>query len=194
MGGLVDHAARAQGADPGLRRLRVRACRAPLHVLRPGAGASRTRASSSLPSTRRRMLRSPTPRGTWTRCSRSANRCPSSRPCSRSCSRQAASAAILFKNWHDRTRSAKEVLPEVYGGVSRSRSCRSMRCMPPPLPGAGNYDVEMVLERRARRSRWRTMPASSAAGRAFEAASSCSRIRTSRSTCRRCAFPSSASG
>jgi multidrug efflux pump len=52
----------------------------------------------------------------------------------------------LFKNWHDRTRSAKEVLPEVFGAVSQIKELQIYALQPPPLPGAGNYDVEMVLK------------------------------------------------
>lgn len=52
----------------------------------------------------------------------------------------------LFKNWHDRKRSAQEVLPEVYGGVSQIKELQIYPLLPPPLPGAGNYDVEMVLK------------------------------------------------
>jgi multidrug efflux pump len=53
---------------------------------------------------------------------------------------------FLFKNWHDRKRSAQEILPEVFGGVSQIKELQIYPLLPPPLPGAGNYDVEMVLK------------------------------------------------
>jgi multidrug efflux pump len=52
----------------------------------------------------------------------------------------------LFKNWHDRTRSAHEILPEVYGGVSQIKELQIFPVLPPALPGAGNFDVELVLK------------------------------------------------
>jgi multidrug efflux pump len=52
----------------------------------------------------------------------------------------------LLKNWHDRTRSAHEVQPEVYGAVSKIKELQVFPVLPPALPGAGNYDVELVLK------------------------------------------------
>ncbi len=53
---------------------------------------------------------------------------------------------FLFKNWHDRERTAQEILPEVFGAVSQIKELQIYPLLPPPLPGAGNYDVEMVLK------------------------------------------------
>jgi multidrug efflux pump len=52
----------------------------------------------------------------------------------------------LFKHWHDRERSAKEILPEVFGAVSQIKELQIYPLLPPPLPGAGNSDVELVLK------------------------------------------------
>ncbi len=53
----------------------------------------------------------------------------------------------LFKNWHDRKRSAQEILPEVFGKLSQVRELQIFPVLPPALPGAGNYDVELVVKR-----------------------------------------------
>jgi multidrug efflux pump len=53
---------------------------------------------------------------------------------------------FLFKNWHDRTRSAQEIQPEIFGAVSKIKELQIFPVLPPPLPGAGNYDVELVLK------------------------------------------------
>jgi multidrug efflux pump len=52
----------------------------------------------------------------------------------------------LFKNWHDRQRTAQEIQPHVYGAVSKIEELQIFPVLPPPLPGAGNYDVELVLK------------------------------------------------
>jgi len=52
----------------------------------------------------------------------------------------------LFKNWHERQRSAHEILPAVFGGVSQIKELQIYPMLPPALPGAGNFDVELVLK------------------------------------------------
>ena len=52
----------------------------------------------------------------------------------------------LFKNWHDRQRTAHEIQPQVYGAVSKIEELQIFAVLPPPLPGAGNFDVELVLK------------------------------------------------
>jgi len=52
----------------------------------------------------------------------------------------------LFKNWKERQRTAHEIQPEVYGAVSKIKELQVFPVLPPALPGAGNYDVEMVLK------------------------------------------------
>jgi multidrug efflux pump len=53
---------------------------------------------------------------------------------------------FMLKNWHERARSAKEIQPEVFGAVSKIRELQVFPVLPPALPGAGNYDVELVLK------------------------------------------------
>ncbi|MGQ0457227.1 MAG: efflux RND transporter permease subunit [Hyphomicrobium sp.] len=52
----------------------------------------------------------------------------------------------LFKNWHDRQRTAHEIQPAVFGAVSQIKELQIFPVLPPALPGAGNYDVELVLK------------------------------------------------
>jgi multidrug efflux pump len=52
----------------------------------------------------------------------------------------------LFKNWHERQRSAHDIQPEIFGGVSKIKELQIYPILPPPLPGAGNFDVELVLK------------------------------------------------
>ena len=55
-------------------------------------------------------------------------------------------AGYLLKNWHDRDRTAREIFPEIFGGLSQLKELQVFPVLPPPLPGAGNFDVEMVLK------------------------------------------------
>jgi len=48
-------------------------------------------------------------------------------------------------DWHDRERTTHEMLPEAYGLVSGVAGVRAFPVLPPPLPGAGQYDVELVV-------------------------------------------------
>jgi multidrug efflux pump len=52
----------------------------------------------------------------------------------------------LFKNWHERQRTAFEIQPEIYGAVSQIKELQIFPVLPPALPGAGNFDVELVLK------------------------------------------------
>ncbi|MGE0025368.1 MAG: efflux RND transporter permease subunit, partial [Hyphomicrobium sp.] len=52
----------------------------------------------------------------------------------------------LLKNWHDREREASQIQPEVFGAVSKIKELQIFPVLPPALPGAGNYDVELVLK------------------------------------------------
>jgi multidrug efflux pump len=52
----------------------------------------------------------------------------------------------LFKNWRDRQRSAHEIQPEIFGEISQIRELQIYPVLPPALPGAGNFDVELVLK------------------------------------------------
>ncbi len=52
----------------------------------------------------------------------------------------------MFKNWHDRARTAHEIQPEIFNAVSQIKELQIYPVLPPPLPGAGNFDVELVLK------------------------------------------------
>ena len=52
----------------------------------------------------------------------------------------------LLKNWHERTRTAHEIQPDVFNAVSKIEELQVFPVLPPALPGAGNYDVELVLK------------------------------------------------
>jgi multidrug efflux pump len=53
---------------------------------------------------------------------------------------------FLFKNWHDRKRSAQTIQPEVFGAISQIKELQIFPVLPPALPGAGNYDVELIIK------------------------------------------------
>ena len=53
----------------------------------------------------------------------------------------------LFKNWHDRQRTAHEIQPHVYGAVSKIEELQIFAVLPPPLPGAGNYRRRACAQR-----------------------------------------------
>ncbi len=52
----------------------------------------------------------------------------------------------LLKDWHERQRSAHEILPQVFGELAQIDELQIFPVLPPALPGAGNYDVELVLK------------------------------------------------
>ncbi|MFM9843281.1 MAG: efflux RND transporter permease subunit [Dongiaceae bacterium] len=52
----------------------------------------------------------------------------------------------LLKDWHDRERSAHEIQPEVFAQLAALPELQLYPVLPPSLPGAGNYDVEMVIK------------------------------------------------
>ncbi len=52
----------------------------------------------------------------------------------------------LLKNWHDRQRSVHEIQPEIFGAVSKIKELQIFPVLPPALPGAGNFDVELVMK------------------------------------------------
>ncbi|MBC7835574.1 MAG: efflux RND transporter permease subunit [Phycisphaerales bacterium] len=47
--------------------------------------------------------------------------------------------------WHDRDRSTQELLPDAYGLISGIAGVQAFPLLPPPLPGAGQYDVELIV-------------------------------------------------
>ena len=55
-------------------------------------------------------------------------------------------AVTSLKNWHDRERTSHEIQPEVFGALSQIPELAGLAALPPALPGAGNYDVELVIK------------------------------------------------
>ncbi|MGH6885489.1 MAG: efflux RND transporter permease subunit, partial [Geminicoccales bacterium] len=52
----------------------------------------------------------------------------------------------LLQDWHDRERTAHEIQPEVFNALSHIEELQVFAALPPSLPGAGNYDVELVIK------------------------------------------------
>jgi multidrug efflux pump len=53
---------------------------------------------------------------------------------------------IITKDFRDRTRSTTEMYPEVFGMVSQLPGIEPFPILLPPLPGAGQYDVELIVK------------------------------------------------
>lgn len=53
---------------------------------------------------------------------------------------------MITKDFKDRDRSTAELQPQVYGLVSQIPGIRAFPVLIPPLPGAGQYDVELVIK------------------------------------------------
>jgi multidrug efflux pump len=53
---------------------------------------------------------------------------------------------LVAKNWKERERSTEEMYGEVFGAVSQVPGLRVFPRLDPPLPNAGQYDVELVLQ------------------------------------------------
>ncbi len=53
---------------------------------------------------------------------------------------------VITKDWDERSRSTQDILPQVYGIASQNPGLEAFPVLVPPLPGAGNYDVELVLK------------------------------------------------
>jgi multidrug efflux pump len=52
----------------------------------------------------------------------------------------------LLKDWHERKRTAFEIQPQLFKALSQIRELQIYPVLPPALPGAGNYDVELVIK------------------------------------------------
>jgi multidrug efflux pump len=53
---------------------------------------------------------------------------------------------VMTKDWHERSRSTQEIYPEVFMVAVKNPGLRSFPVLVPPLPGAGQYDVEILLK------------------------------------------------
>ncbi|QYU70676.1 efflux RND transporter permease subunit [Leptolyngbya sp. 15MV] len=51
----------------------------------------------------------------------------------------------ITKDWKLRDRTVMEMQPEVFGAVSRIPGIQTYPIVPAPLPGAGNFDVELII-------------------------------------------------
>ena len=51
--------------------------------------------------------------------------------------------------WKDRIRTTQQIQPMAYGAVSQIAGLRAFPVLPQPLPGAGQFDVELVLSSNA---------------------------------------------
>lgn len=53
---------------------------------------------------------------------------------------------VITTDWDARDRNTQAMLPEVYGTAGRNPGLEAFPVLVPPLPGAGNYDVELLLK------------------------------------------------
>ena len=53
---------------------------------------------------------------------------------------------MVAKDWNERERSTEEMYGQVFGAVSQVPGLRIFPRLDPPLPNAGQYDVELVLQ------------------------------------------------
>jgi multidrug efflux pump len=53
---------------------------------------------------------------------------------------------MVTKDWRERTRSTEEMYGEVFGAVSQIPGLQVFPRLDPPLPNAGQYDVELVIQ------------------------------------------------
>lgn len=53
---------------------------------------------------------------------------------------------LITKDWDERDRNTQAMLPEVFGSASQNPGLEAFPVLVPPLPGAGNFDVELVLK------------------------------------------------
>lgn len=53
---------------------------------------------------------------------------------------------VMTVDWKERDRSTQEIYPSVYEAAVQNPGLRSFPVLVPPLPGAGNYDVEILLK------------------------------------------------
>ena len=54
-------------------------------------------------------------------------------------------AGLVTKPWSERTRTTKQLVMEVAGPLSRIPGIRAIPLTPPPLPGGGQFPVDLVI-------------------------------------------------
>ncbi|MBX3354512.1 MAG: efflux RND transporter permease subunit [Phycisphaeraceae bacterium] len=52
---------------------------------------------------------------------------------------------VKMRDWRERQRTTGDILPEVFMGFSGITGIRAIPVRPPPLPGAGQFDVELMV-------------------------------------------------
>lgn len=52
---------------------------------------------------------------------------------------------IQTVNWEDRARTTADIQPEIFGKLAMIPEVRAFPGLPPPLPGAGQFDVELMV-------------------------------------------------
>ncbi len=53
---------------------------------------------------------------------------------------------VITSDWDQRERSTQEIYPEVFGIASQNPGLEAFPVLVPPLPGAGQYDVELIIK------------------------------------------------
>ncbi len=53
---------------------------------------------------------------------------------------------VITTDWEERSRATKEILPDVFMNAAVNPGLEAFPVLVPPLPGAGNYDVELLLK------------------------------------------------
>ncbi len=53
---------------------------------------------------------------------------------------------VITSDWNERERSTQEIYPEVFEIASKNPGLEAFPVLVPPLPGAGQYDVELILK------------------------------------------------
>ncbi|HVU62735.1 MAG TPA: efflux RND transporter permease subunit [Phycisphaerales bacterium] len=52
---------------------------------------------------------------------------------------------IQVKNWEERERTTEQIKGEIFGKISQISEVTAIAATPPPLPGAGQFDVELIV-------------------------------------------------
>ncbi len=53
---------------------------------------------------------------------------------------------LMTKDWSERDRNTQAMLPQVFGAAAQNPGLEAFPVLVPPLPGAGNYDVELLIK------------------------------------------------
>ncbi len=53
---------------------------------------------------------------------------------------------VITTDWEERSRNTQEILPDVLAGAAVNPGLEAFPVLVPPLPGAGNYDVELLVK------------------------------------------------